>query len=199
MKFFLIAASLVITLVQSVNGAVTYTIYGNSKCPDTSELVYEGLVGKGAWKETGGGIDYQCLSKEPQYMIYEEDIQTAREYITGVEYENWERGPLHNVHQQGVPCAVCYTSARSVSLMIPGRYECPETWTREYYGYLTAERFNHPNPSTYACVDVNTKVVPKSSNNTDGGTMMPVESYCTSHICGPYEYGKELTCAICSK
>ena len=183
------------------HGETVYTIYGNSQCPRTSdiELVYDGLVAKAAWKESGGGVNYQCLSKKPLYLDYEEGVQDAREYIMGVEYENWNKGPLSNVHHQGVPCAVCHILTRSVSLMIPGRYECPETWTREYYGYLTAERYNHPSPSTYTCVDVNTKVVPRSANNTGGGTMMPVETYCESHICPPYEKGKELTCVVCSK
>ena len=183
------------------SGGAVYTIYGKSTCPETegTELVYTGLVAKASFKESGGGVDYQCLTNDPQYLEYQDGIQAPRDYITGVEYEDWEEGPLSGVHHQGVPCAVCYTSSRSAVLTIPGRYECPSSWTREYYGYLVAERYSHANPSTYKCIDESREAIPDTAGNTEGGTMMLVETYCGSHICPTYDYSRELTCAVCSK
>ena len=185
-------------------GGAVYTVWGKSSCPNTlgTELVYGGLAAKSASKESGGGSDYQCLSDEPQYLNYEDGIQGDREYIMGVEYLNWQGGPLSQVNRQGVPCAVCYTAARKASLMIPGRDECPESWTREYYGYLTTERFNHRSSAGYACVDDSPEGIHVSDNvhrEFKGAAMVPVETYCESHICPTYDYSRELTCVVCSK
>ena len=182
-------------------GGAVFTVWGKSACPTTegTQLVYVGLVGKTLWSEIGGGIDYQCLSKQPQYLTVKNGIQGPRAYMTGVEYEDWEGGQLSTKHHLGVPCAVCYTSSRGAVLMIPGRYQCPSSWTTEYYGYLVAERHSHPNPSTHACVHKDMEAIPGTSANTLGGIMMHVETKCTTHICPPYQPGKEFTCAVCSK
>ena len=182
-------------------GGTSFIVWGKSKCPQTpgTQLVYSGLTGKSAFNNHGGGINYQCLSKEPQYLTVREGQQTARSYITGTEYEDWEGGALSKSHYFGVPCALCYTASRSVAVMIPGRYECPSSWTREYYGYLTSERHNHPNPSTYTCAHKDLEGVPGTVANKVSGMMMHVETSCTSHLCPPYVKGREVTCAVCTK
>ena len=81
---------------------------------------------------------------------------------------------LSTLHHN-VPCAVCYASARSSILMIPAKIQCPPTWTREYYGYLSSERANEPSRvpsghyrSSFDCVDVNPEIIENSSGNRDG-------------------------------
>ena len=170
----------------------------NASNTDGTQLVYTGLVGKSYWNNNGGGIDYQCLSSKPSYLKVKDGIQTARSHMTGVEYEDWEGGALAKSHYYGVPCAVCYTT-RSVVIMIPGQYTCPSGWRQEYQGYLTAERHNHGNPSTHVCTHKDLEPLPGSSHNKQSGTMMHVEANCVSHLCPPYQKGKELTCAVCTK
>ena len=184
------------------NGGVVFTVWGKSKCPTTegTQLVYDGLAGKTSRSDTGGGIDYQCLSKQPKYLALKSGTQGMRAYMTGVEYEHMNGGQLSTAQFRGVPCAVCYTSSRGAVLMIPGRYQCPSSWTTEYYGYLTAERHSHTNPSTHACVHKDMEPLPGTSANThEEGFMMHVETKCTTHICPPYKSGEALTCAVCSK
>ena len=181
-------------------GASTYTVWGKSTCPNTdgTQQVYTGLVGKSHWNNNGGGIDYQCLSSKPSYLKVKDGIQTARSHMTGVEYEDWEGGALAKSHFYGVPCAVCYTT-RSVAIMIPGQHTCPSDWRQEYQGYLTAERPNHGNLSTHVCTHEDLEPLPGTSHNKQSGTMMHVEANCVSHLCPPYQKGKELTCAVCTK
>ena len=183
------------------SGGTSFTVWGKSSCPSTAGTVtvYNGLVGKSSYEKHGGGIDYQCLSKEPQYLTTKEGIQEPRSYITGVEYEDWEGGAISKIHNYGVPCSLCYTPLRSTSVMIPGQYTCPSSWTTEYYGYLTAERFNHANPSTHACTHKDFEVLPGTNSNKKSGIMMHVEATCASHLCPPYVLGNELTCVVCSK
>ena len=106
-----------------------FLLYGVSQhVPQRKELnwyMLDSVVSKTLWSEIGGGVDYQCLSKQPQYLTVKCGIQKPRAYMTGVEYEDWEGGQLNTVSFLGVPCAVCYTSSRGAVLMIPGRYQCP--------------------------------------------------------------------------
>ncbi len=185
---------------QNGVGASAYTVWGKSTCPDTNgtQLVYTGLVGKSHYSSSGGGIDYQCLSSTPSYLKVKDGIQTARSYMTGVEYEDWEGGALAKVNFYGVPCAVCYTT-RSVVITIPGQHTCPSDWRQEYQGYLTAERHNHGNPSTHVCTHKDLEPLSGTSHNKQSGIMMHVEANCVSHLCPPYQAGKELTCAVCTK
>lgn len=123
------------------------------------------------------------------------------------EYE-YSAGPNSNTLHHSVPCAVCYASARSSILMIPAKIQCPSTWTREYYGYLSSERANEPSQvpsghyrSSFNCVDVNPEVIENSSGNRDGALFYYVLSDCDTNglNCPPYEDGRILSCAVCTK
>ena len=48
-----------------------YTRWGRTTCPDTpgTELVYEGLAGGSANFDSGGGANYLCLPKIPEYLL----------------------------------------------------------------------------------------------------------------------------------
>ena len=83
--------------------------------------------------------------------------------------------------------------------VIPARYSCPDGWTREYYGYLMSESYQHYR-THYLCVDRSFTVVPKSVKNDKMGLeFFPVEGRCGTLPCPPYEETKELTFAVCTK
>ena len=70
-----------------------------------------------------------------------EEFQSgAQHYSTlhGVEYETLDGSPLDEARDHNVPCAVCHTTSRASSIMIPARRLCPATWTEEYQGYLVS-------------------------------------------------------------
>ena len=104
----------------------------------------------------------------------------------------WSGQPLASVYDHNVPCAVCFSDARTTVLMISGRYSCPTGWTREYYGY------SH-HRSRYECVDVSPETVAGGGTNHDGALFYHVEPRCGSLPCPPYVEEKELTCAVCTK
>ena len=103
-----------------------------------------------------------------------------------------------NLHDQDVPCCVCYVATRVAILMIPGRYTCPQSWTREYYGYLMTERYSH-HRSTFECVDAAPETVTGGQANQNGALFYHVEPRCGSLLCPPYEEEKEMTCAVCTR
>ena len=123
-------------------------------------------------------------------------------YNYGAEYEVWSNIPTSSLrlHQHDVPCSVCYVASRESQtvLMIPGKYTCPQNWTREYYGYLMAERYNH-HRSTFECVDVDPEVIAGGHANQNGALVYHVEPRCGSLPCPSYEQEKGMTCAVCTR
>jgi len=181
---------------EEKNRGVVYVRWGHDQCPSTAMLVYSGRAGGEYYTHPGGGTNPQCLPLDPNYLhtLAGKQPDVARMY--GAEYEtNYFNLAVHN---HDVPCAVCYVSQRSVVYMIPAKYTCPGGWTREYYGYLMAEKYNH-NPSQFTCVDSTFKSVVGSVVNQNGLLFYPVEGRCGSLPCPPYEETKELTCAVCTK
>ncbi len=111
----------------SSSGA-TYTRWGASKCPKTSDLVYSGIIGGSYYYQRGGGSNYLCLPKERNAVVYSKSLKYkpgVQRYspIYGTEYEN----PLNGEDDSNAPCAVCQ-STKSNTLMIPGTSKCPDSW-----------------------------------------------------------------------
>lgn len=87
--------------------------------------------------------------------------------------------------------------------MIPGWYECPDNFRREYYGNLGAERSGHPSSSTYICLAHDRGTLPNDKNAVNEGpdsTVMLAEIQAAggSHLTPPYKNGKEVSCAVCT-
>ena len=86
--------------------------------------------------------------------------------------------------------------------MIPAKYTCPSGWTREYFGYLMSERYNH-HRSQFSRVDHSLKPVIGSIHDHNGFLFYTVEGVCGSHTpsypCPPYSQDNELSCAVCTK
>jgi len=93
-----------------------------------------GFVGGSYYKDSGGGVNYQCMPPDPQYNR----VNTGSFYgswISGTEYESNYYGIFSNsAHDQNVPCARCYTENRPALMMIPAKRSCPSGWTQEYEG-----------------------------------------------------------------
>ena len=80
--------------------------------------------------------------------------------------------------------------------MIPSRYECPNGWRREYYGYLMAGEHDFKAATQYTCVDKSLEQIPGSDANDDGYHLFTVEAYCHPGIACS---GREVTCVVCTK
>ena len=78
-----------------------------------------------------------------------------------------------------------------------GTVQCPETWTREYYGYIMTERARNRN--SYECVDADAEAIPESGGNADGALFYFTEINCHNIYCPPYQQGSELVCVVCTK
>jgi hypothetical protein len=140
-----------------------------------------------------------CLPENPKYGNYKDGLQGGAQ-MHGSEYTiNYNPFPNGNPNNHEAPCAVCHVKTRSAQLMIPATYECPAGWTREYHGYLMAERYNHNHPTEYVCVDEYPESVIGTSVNLNGALLYPVEGVCGALPCLPYVQGRELTCAVCTK
>ncbi|XP_035686192.1 short-chain collagen C4-like isoform X2 [Branchiostoma floridae] len=184
-------------------GGSVYTRWGRKTCAGNSEaeLVYSGVAGGTAHNLPGGGTNYQCLPTNPQWGRYEDGRQGAKAYMYGAEYQLDRNVPFGStsLHDDDVPCAVCYVPTRGGKLMIPARNTCPTGWTQEYDGYLMAGHYNHPGAKEYVCVDEQPEAVTGGQANDNGALFYPVEARCGSLPCPNYVEGRELTCVVCTK
>ena len=181
------------------SGGATYIRWGKSSCPEVTgtELVYSGIAGGSWYNQEGGGSNYLCMPKYPEYsstLTYSAGIQDYSP-IHGAEYQF----PLQGNHDHNVPCAVCCVSTRPTVVMIPAKASCPPTWTREYYGYLMAHHKVHRR-TTFECVDKAMESLPGSHADTNGALFYHTEATCTSGLpCVPYNPNQELNCVVCTK
>lgn len=129
-------------------------------------------------------------------------VQGARSHIQAAEYQAQDTPPTFgNLHDQNVPCAVCYTADRDDKIMIPGKFNCMSSeWTREYYGYLMTEHDSTARNS-FECVDVDAESVPGTGGTTDGPLFYFIETDCPDNTvtCPQYIQGNELSCVVCTK
>ena len=180
-------------------GGALYIRCGRTTCPTTSgtTMLYTGLAGGTGWNQSGGGANYLCLPKNPQYLKNGlPNGNTRFSYLYGSEYQD----TVFATHDHNVPCSVCYVSNRATKLMIPARTTCPESWIEEYEGYLMAERHNHARNAVYECVDKDTESVSGSGANTDGALFYQVVATCNKGLpCPPYVTTKTITCVVCTK
>ena len=185
-------------------GGITYTRWGKSSCPSGTSLVYAGRTAGTRHTEKGGGANLVCLSNTPQFLSTTPGVQDGRGFLYGTQYQtgthSGDTGPLSGVTQHNAPCAVCYSVMKEVSIMIPGQTSCPSSWSREYYGYLMSEFYNHPHTGMFECFDSNPDTVPGEASNQPRSLVYHVEVKCNEGIaCPPYVAGREITCVVCSK
>ena len=98
---------------------MNYIRWGKSSCPSVTgtQLVYAGRAGGTSYASSGGGAEKLCLPLDPDYINAARSTGTnIYSTIHGAEYETYN-GPHHNIHNQNVPCAVCYASTRAAMIM----------------------------------------------------------------------------------
>ncbi|XP_035686189.1 collagen alpha-4(IV) chain-like [Branchiostoma floridae] len=185
---------------NGVGGAV-YTRWGKKTCRSGTTTVYSGVAGGTDHNQPGGGTNYQCLPTNPQWGRYQDGVHHARAFMYGAEYQLDTNVPFGStsLHDDDVPCAVCYVPTRGSKLMIPARNICPTGWTQEYDGYLMAGHYNHPAAKEYVCVDEQPEAVTGGHANQNGALFYPVEARCGPLPCPNYVEGRELTCVVCTK
>ncbi|VDH94265.1 Hypothetical predicted protein [Mytilus galloprovincialis] len=190
------------TFGVSCEGGAFYIRWGRKDCPvvNGTNLVYSGIAGGGAWKETGSGTNYLCLPHDPDFAPSDFpnalQIHGLKAHVWGAEYQF----AYGNVKvDDDVPCAACLDTNAVTSVMIPGKNSCPATWTKQYGGFLCANHYGHAGASEYSCVDENPQYFEGSRQNLDGKLFYPVSTVCGSLPCPPYENSKYLKCVVCSR
>ena len=185
----------------STGGGALYVRWGRSECPLGRETVYNGQAASKHYSHVGGGNNYQCFPRDPEYSDFRPGPQRFS-FVYGVEYEapiSQLGGGSTNLHDQNVPCAVCRVAQRATALMIPAKITCPQGWTKEYEGYLMTAHYRY-HSQTFECVDRDAEAAPGGHGNTNGGLFYHVESSCHTNLrCPPYDRNKELTCVVCTK
>ena len=180
-----------------------YTRWGSRSCPrnGVTELVYSGIMGGNYWNNKGGGANFFCMPKDPEYKLRYQPGVRGHLFINGVSYYYPLRGGRNG---RQVACAVCYVKGKTTTLMIPAKASCPSSWTRQYYGYIMTEQkgSNSNNRYMYECIDQNMEVVHKPHNNHHGVGIFHAEVLCGHGLpCGHNKYNnyKELNCVMCAK
>ena len=161
-------------------------------------MVYNGVMAGTDWSKTGGGSEYICLPKDPQYASYRTGAQNYAKLVPA----EYEVPVTHNGDQYNAPCAVCKTT-RTDTLMIPARTSCYSGWTKEYQGYLITESDTNTHSTEFICVDKDYDVIPGSGADQFPAThLYHVEVDCsTGNIpCSLHQYNnyKEVACVVCS-
>ncbi|XP_019639220.1 PREDICTED: uncharacterized protein LOC109481158 [Branchiostoma belcheri] len=188
--------------ISGENGGSVYIRWGRTSCPndiDTS-LVYDGIAGGTQHTHSGGGANYVCLPKDPEWGVFTDGNQGTA-YMCGAEYQVvYGNNPFQgaSLHDHDVPCAVCHVASRGSKLMIPARLICPSGWTREYRGYLMTERYSHSR-SEFVCMDEEPEARPGGHADHNGALFYPIEANCGALPCPNYVQGRELTCVVCTK
>ncbi|XP_072021426.1 uncharacterized protein [Amphiura filiformis] len=186
---------------SSDNKGTVYTRWGNSSCPESAELVYDGLVGGSLYSQVGGAAQYLCLPQDPIYGHVNPVVHEYRSIIYHTELQFPGFTILEHLQHADAACSVCRTLGGRVSvLMLPAKNKCPSGWTQEYDGFLMTSSQDHRR-TEYLCVDSNPTPLRGGVQDINGALLYPVEATCeTSNIpCPPYVAGHELTCAVCSK
>lgn len=191
----------------SSDSGSTYIRWGRTTCSGNgTEIIYSGYMGTSSdYQQVGTGSNYLCLTGDPQWDHYEESIESLGK-IAGVEYQFWNhRGNGasnffgYNVYNDDAPCVACHTH-RGSNIMIPGRTECYNGWTKEYSGYLASGFVGQSHDSEFICLDRRPEVVVGGKTDDDEAMLYFVEAVCGKSLeCPPYINGRELTCVVCSK
>ena len=165
-----------------------------------------GIIGSASSGATGGGVDFLCLPKNPEWHAtstspsYDSWIGSVSYQVSGYIFSS-------SADNKRARCAQCYTNSRPAIMMIPGRKSCPSYWTEEYNGYLMASQESLNHPSRYICVGSLSTYYSYSSSSyyQYSGYLTFVKADCSGYATldecssGEYQHGRVLTCAVCSR
>ena len=183
------------------SSGVAYVRWGLSSCPSGSTIVYSGRAAGKKYNQKGGTTDFLCLPDDPLYR----SSDTSHSHYTGlysVEYEIFgsSEAALRNLVQSDVSCALCYSNSKSVQFMLPARHTCQPGWNTEYSGYMMSEWIRSDRqPRTTICIDEMAQPLPGSAISIDPVGVYVMKATCNGLLCPPYDAGRPLTCAVCTK
>ena len=183
------------------SSGVTYIRWGRTVCPKGTSLVYSGVAAGTKYDTKGGTSDTLCLAGNPQYKAGDASSSNAAQ-LSGVrnEVSGSPAPPLNNRFHTYLPCALCYTTTKSTSFMLPGRYACPSGWSSEYTGYTMTEYTynNRGGRRDTICVDQDAEEA-STKGNAAAAILMLMQVSCIGLDCPPFDSQKPLTCVVCSK
>ena len=183
------------------SGGVTYIRWGRTVCPQGTSLVYTGVAAGTKYDTKGGTSDTLCLAGNPQYKAGDRSSSNAAQ-LSGVRNEviGSPAPPLRNRYLTYLPCALCYTTTKSTSFMLPGRYTCPSRWSTEYSGYIMTEHTgsNVGGRRDTICVDQDAEAAATKGSSWPA-VLYLMQATCIGLSCPPFDSQKPLTCAVCSK
>jgi len=159
--------------------------------------IFSGYMAGKHHYEKSGGSDTICLPSNPSWSNYSDGLNGNKARVYGTEFNEEDGLFPYSVQNQDLPCSVCL-ARKNTYIMIPGRDDCFERWTREYHGYLAAGYHAHASPIKHICVDFEPNFLPRGSANDDGHLLFLVEAICGSLPCPPYVHGRELACVVCT-
>ena len=182
------------------SSGVTYIRWGRTVCPQGTSLVYTGVAAGTKSNTKGGTSDTLCLAGNPQYKAGDAPTRLPTQ-LSGVRNEvaGTSSTPLNNHYLTYLPCALCYTTTKSTSFMLPGRYTCPSGWSSEYAGYITTEWIgsNRSRRDTI-CVDQDAEAA-STNGSVWAAQFYLMQASCIGLDCPPFDSQKPLTCVVCSK
>ena len=183
------------------SSGVTYIRWGRTVCPQGTSLMYSGVAAGTKYNTHGGTSDTLCLAGNPQYKAGDAPSSTATR-LSGVQNEvsGSPAPPLHHRRLTYLPCALCYTTTKSTSFMLPGRYTCPSGWSSEYTGYIMTEwtHINRPGRRDTICVDQDAESA-STKGSAVAAQLVLMQTSCIGLDCPPFDSQKPLTCVVCSK
>ncbi|KAI0232754.1 hypothetical protein LSAT2_016965 [Lamellibrachia satsuma] len=188
---------------HSSTGGAVYTRWGRKACPGNgTDLLYSGFAAGAFYTHSGGGSNYLCLPRDPEWGPRTTAGFQSGGYLHGAEYQVYGNDPFskanaRSLHQNDVPCAVCLVTSRPTKLMIPAKLTCPDGWTKEYSGYLMSQHYTLKR-TTYVCMDNAPEVVQGGEPNKNGALFYNTEAKCGSLPCPNYVEGWEITCVVCT-
>lgn len=178
---------------------MTYIRWGRTTCPtDTTgaTLVYEGVAAGGHYNHKGGGAQYLCLPKAPEYWSFGTGTSTAQAFIYGAEYHIRH---YPDFYDHTATCSMCLAAKKTEVIMIPAKTSCPKSWTMEYSGYLASEHYANANNKMFECIDLNREKVPGTGGHQHSASFHPVRAQCYGLSCPPFIAAKDLACVVCTK
>ena len=131
-----------------------------------------------------------CEGRRAQLSGVRNDVQTRGSPAT----------PLYHRRHTYLPCALCYTTTKSTSFMLPGRYTCPSGWSTEYSGYIMTEYTvsNRGGRRDTICVDQDAEAAATKGSSWPAALYL-MQVTCIGLNCPPFDSQKPLTCVVCSK
>ena len=131
--------------MEEVNGGGMYTRWGRNACPAEHTTLHTGYMVGALDTHVSGGAAYKCLSAKLGLAEYSTTKQTStNHHLYLVEYPAAASltaiGVSTSLQHKDAACSVCQTPGRAWSLTVPGRQDCPTSFTLDYKGYLMADR-----------------------------------------------------------